>query len=229
MERQDVVFFVAGILIVLLIALFLKPALSGESPVLTLDFGNTTEDPAPSPTAAPQTAVPTETPIPTPTAKVATGWDGNVQEIGFVDPSTYQVDFNESMPYSASHPLSTPKERNLVIFATITGRWSGTTEIFTIPTPSWELHYTATESVEPGTVFPRMKIQVMDANDPNRIVRIIDSGILNTLTWEDEESDPRPWTEKFYEGERGYYLVITTHFVSSYRIDIMLPQESDTS
>jgi hypothetical protein len=228
MERQDVAFFVAGILIVLVIALFLKPAITGESPVLNLDLSDITDESTPQPTTAPETVVPTATPVPTPTATTAIEWDGSVQDIDFVDPAIYQVDFDESMPYSASQPVSSPKDKSLVTFATITGRWSGTTEIFTIPSPSWELHYTATESVEPGSVYPRMKIQVMDADDPNRIVRLIDSGILNTLNWKDDggsEDNTRPWTEKFYEGDRGYYLVITTHFVSSYRIDIMVSKE----
>ena len=40
-----------------------------------------------------------------------------------------------------------------------------------------------------------------------------------------QESDPRPWKEKFYEGQRNYYFVINTQALSSYTIEIRVPEE----
>jgi hypothetical protein len=67
-------------------------------------------------------------------------------------------------------------------------------------------------------------LQVMDADDPNRIVRTITPpGGLDFTVW--KESDPRPWKEKFYEGQRNYYFVINTQALSSYTIEIRVPEE----
>ena len=39
------------------------------------------------------------------------------------------------------------------------------------------------------------------------------------------ESDPRPWKEKFYEGQQNYYFVINTQALTSYTIEIRVPEE----
>ncbi len=49
----------------------------------------------------------------------------------------------------------------------------------------------------------------MDADDPNRIVQTITPpGGLDSSLW--TESDPRPWKEKFFEGQKNYFFIITT-------------------
>jgi hypothetical protein len=64
----------------------------------------------------------------------------------------------------------------------------------------------------------------MDANDPNRIVRTITPpGGLDLTLW--KESDPRPWKEKFYEGQKNYFFIITTQSLSSYSIEIRVPAD----
>ncbi len=83
-------------------------------------------------------------------------------------------------------------------------------------------------------------------SDPNRIVRSISppggidinlwKGIRNpinpavttrqnrvTLDPSVPVVDPRPWTEKFYEGQRGYYFIINSQLIASYSIDIRVP------
>jgi hypothetical protein len=91
-------------------------------------------------------------------------------------------------------------------------------------------------------------LQVMDGSDPNRIVRTITppggidlnlwTGIKKSVTAdysnlptnlqkstssEIKTSDPRPWTEKFYEGQRSYYFIIRTQSLESYTIEIKVP------
>ena len=46
-------------------------------------------------------------------------------------------------------------------------------------------------------------------------------GGLDSSLW--TESDPRPWKEKFYEGQHNYYFVINTQALSSYTIEIRVP------
>jgi hypothetical protein len=90
-------------------------------------------------------------------------------------------------------------------------------------------------------------IQVMDGDDPNRIVRTITPpGGIDINLWKGGGSDggdyptrtskyaseitvvvtpvdPRPWTEKFYEGQRNYYFVVTAKSLNSYSMEIKVP------
>ena len=94
---------------------------------------------------------------------------------------------------------------------------------------------------------PEFTVIVMDGDDPNRIVRTITPpGGIDSDLWagksrdeagkqidreadedlaakEKKELDPRPWTEKFYEGQRNYYFVIKTQSIQSYSMTIQVP------
>jgi hypothetical protein len=98
-----------------------------------------------------------------------------------------------------------------------------------------------------SVVNPVFTIQVMDAGDPNRIVRLITPpGGINPALWAGItptvptvtprpkyatiaptptliNTDPRPWTEKFFEGQRSYYFIITSQYINSYKIEIRVP------
>jgi hypothetical protein len=224
MERQDVVFLAIALCIVIIIALVVKPVLSGES-IGELPFlPNSSRQAPPTQTVIPTPLPPTSIPPTAPTAPTPTPpWDGTVHQVGFVDPSTYHIDLSEYTPGTGVQPSTPPPSRQMVTYAVIQGRWSGTTEIITIPFPYWEMHYTVTELTEPGYVFPSINIQVMDADDPNRFVRIVNPGILDPRNW--KENDPRPWVERFFEGGRNYYFVITTRFVRSYSLEIKVPKQ----
>ncbi|MDT8357394.1 MAG: hypothetical protein RQ758_02700 [Methanomicrobiaceae archaeon] len=218
MERQDIAFLVIAIIVVMVVALIIKPVMSGEEIPFLPDGADPVETPA-VPTPRPPTPIPvTSTPVPTETPR----WDGKVQNVGFVDPSSYRINLSEHQPSETGQPVTLPPDNRMTTFAVIEGRWSGTTEIITIPYPYWELRYTAEPLTDPGYVYPSINIQVMDATDPNRFVRILNPGILDPRGW--EENDPRPWEERFFEGERNYYFVITARFLKSYRIEIMIPE-----
>jgi hypothetical protein len=162
----------------------------------------------------------------------------------------------------------------MTTYATFSGKYSGTTQIMYIPFPYWELWYTVDPEVEQKSakvevtqakgdygagssssgisgsytsVKPQFTLQVMDANDPNRIVRVItppggidlnlwlgiapttpSSSILKTRPSSDyttsiKNTDPRPWKEKFFEGQRDYYFIINSQNLKSYKIDIRVP------
>jgi len=277
MDKKDVMYGVAALVIILIIALVIKPVATGH-PVNTGIPVPTT--PAPTLTAitpfstgvitpiTPITPIPTpsQTPTPTPT------WDASVKNVEFVNSSVYGISPDASLP-NGSRLDTIPLNNSMTSFAKISGKFSGTTQIIKIPFPSWQLVYTvdpvaepALKTVQPASTSksgvassgvqgsysgatPTFNIQVMDANDPNRIVRTISppggidlnlwKGIKNTVnpavtnvklgkattSADVPYNDPRPWTEKFYEGQRSYYFIIKSELLNSYSIDIQVPSK----
>jgi hypothetical protein len=272
MDKKDVMYGVAAIVIILVMALVVKPMMTGQPvntgipvPVTTAAVRNTTFAPVTSPVPTPvvTTPSPVSTPSPAPT------WDKSVQTVGFVNSSTYGVSLTEALPNGTrfdNQPLNT----SMTSFAKINGQFSGTTQVISIPFPYWELVYTVDPVAEtkPGSVkvtptkgsavaysgvqgsfsgtTPEFTIQVMDAEDPNRIVRTISPpGGIDINLWTGVKGsinpastakasrlanpadipvvDPRPWTEKFFEGQRSYYFIINAQLLNSYSIDIRVP------
>jgi hypothetical protein len=276
MDKKDIMYIIGGLCIILIIALIVKPILTGKP----INTGIPTPTPTPIPfienIAAPVvidttilTTIPTTEPTPTPIQT----WDTKTKGVVFVDPSTYGVSFNQSIPQGTKidNILS---NTSMISYAKINGKYSGTTQSINIPFPSWQLVYTITPiaplqpakvAVVPtkgesnaysgisgsySSVTPQFSIQVMDAMDPNRIVRTITppggvdfnlwmgtkKSVTNpqvltsgnqkaTVSSDTVYVDPRPWTEKFYEGQRTYYFIIKTQSIESYSIDIKIPSE----
>jgi len=265
----------AAVVIILVMALVVKPMMTGQPvnigipvPATTAVIHNTTTSPVITlvRTTVPET--PTSTPMPLPT------WNRSVQTVGFVNSSEYGVNLIEDIPNGTRFD-NLPLNTSMVSFAKINGKFSGTTQIIKIPFPYWELVYTVdpVEETKPSAVEikptkgtgssysvaysgiegsysgakPEFIIQVMDAEDPNRIVRTITppggidinlwkgiKGSINpgstlrkgqeaTTSSDTIYADPRPWTEKFFEGQRSYYFIITAHILKSYNIDIRVP------
>ena len=274
MAKEDIQWAVLGILILIVVALVVKPMATGEPP----NIGLPTPTPEPV-TAEPTTIPPTAITLP-PTTATATlptpvpTWDESVKKIGFVDPSTYGVNLTSSLPNSTKIPSGDAAVRgDLTTYATFSGKYSGTTQVINIPFPYWELWYTVdpittytradTESeataiptvrsvsgvavnAQEGSyssLMPQISIQVMDGTDPNRIVRTVSPpGGIDPTLWEantnaldkieDDDkkeamartyTDPRPWKEKFYEGQRSYFFIIKTSLINSYTINIKVP------
>lgn len=213
MEREDLLSLAAGLIIVLVIALFIKPMISdGPIDVPTPDLGQvqTTTVPTPAPL----------TPAPTPTQ----AWDGKVHEIGFVDPATYHLNITDEQVRWRETPASEVETKAMIPYATIRGTGSGTTEIIHIPVPYWELRY----DVDPyNTNYGYLNVQVMDAADPNRFVRIVTLqrpdlilGENATAAWKADT-----WKETFYEGQRDYWFVINTRCIRSYTLEVLVPEK----
>ncbi len=268
MDKKDIMYIVGGLAIILIIALVLKPALTGKPVNTGIPVATTTPPPINTITAnasiitsaittvTPITTEPTPTPIPT--------WDKNVSSVAFVNPSTYGVSFNQSLPDGTRIDSTAYRNTSMTTIAKINGQYSGTTQIINIPFPYWEIWYTVDPFADMGgqkqtlssstvkgpagsndvviqgsfsTPMPTFTIQVMDAYDPNRIIRTITPpGGLDKALWAGKSvttgsknestitiPDPRPWKEKFYEGNNNYYFVINTHAINSYGIDIRVP------
>lgn len=215
MERADLLSLVAGLIIVVVIALVVKPMIA-DGPGNTLSPDNGTAQVMPTVTPIPESS---PTPSPTPS------WDGKVHEIGFVDPTTYHLNSTTSDPITMGvFPSRNSSSNTMVTYATVHGTGSGTTEIIHIPTPYWELRY----DVDPyNTDFGYFNVQVMDATDPNRFVRIVTlqrsdlvQGEEATAKWKKEN-----WKETFYEGQKDYWFVINTQCIRSYTLQIMVPEK----
>ena len=269
-------YLVAALALVLVIALVIKPVVTGQpldtgipvsSPTLQITTLITH-------TSSPVSAVVTvsQKPVPITSAPVPTWNPGAVQTVVFVDPSAYGLSTNDTELRGTRIDASS-RNTSMTTFATLGSSQgaSGTTNIMYIPFPYWELEYTVepapklTQSVfeitptggsgiahsgiegSYSTVKPEFKIQVMDGDDPNHIVRTItppggidldlwlgnkpEGGEYPTRTSRYESQvtpdvtpvDPRPWTEKFYEGQRNYYFIFTAKGLNSYSMKINVP------
>ena len=271
MDKKDVMYGVAAIAIILVMALVVRPMMTGQPvntgipvPTTTIAVVNTTA--APVTTLVPPAVMTTTKPTPTP----STTWNKTVQNLSFVNSSIYGVSLTEAIPNGTRFD-NLPPNTNMTSFAKINGKSSGTTQVMKIPFPYWELVYTVDPVAEtkPSSVVvtgtkgsgiaagsgvqgsysgasPQFTVQVMDAEDPNRIVRTISppggidinlwkgiKGSINpastakagrvTNSADTPITDPRPWTEKFYEGCRSYYFIINAQLLNSYSIDIRVP------
>lgn len=274
MDKKDITYIIAAFCIILVIAFVIKPIATGQPVNTGISFAT----PTPSITATPLVVyanitsmvpiITTTQPTPVPT------WNQKAQTVGFVDPGTYHLSTNQSLPQGTQINATQP-DTNRTIYATISGKYSGTTQVINIPFPYWELSYTIDPMIGPksgpaiqsiaitptlgqglsysgiqgsyASVSPAFSIQVMDATDPNRIVRSISppggidpdlwEGILPTTPGYTQapkyaevaptatlgNTDPRPWTEKFFEGQRGYYFIINSQYLNSYTIKILVP------
>jgi len=179
------------------------------------------------------TAVPTTTTEPVPTASLV--WNGSKQTVEFVDPGTYNVNLTSFVPRNLSLTQSPYRitDYTSLLASPITGQYSGTTQVINIPFPYWELWYTV-ETASPdlrgqsealssySSVLPMFSIDVVDPENPSSLVRTITPpGSLDPLLWKTD--DPRPWKEKFLEGNNQYYFIIRANTLSSYSIDIVVP------
>jgi hypothetical protein len=273
MDKKDIMYMAGAFCIILIVALVIKPVVTGHPvnigipvaptpqptlPLVTPDSGGmsmpvTTETTTPIPTPAP-------TPVPT--------WDATVKTVDFVDPSSYGISMNQSLP-GGTKIDSYSREINMTTFATLSGQYSGTTQIMDIPFPYWEMWYTVepagamggkgmtvgsstvtgpkqsgVKGIGSATVIqgsfsvtnPSFTLQVIDADDPNRIVRTITppggldkdlwSGTSVTGDYSDTTTtveDPRPWKEKFFEGQKRYYFIINAHSIESYTLELRIP------
>jgi hypothetical protein len=254
MDKKDIMYVVAALGIILVIAIVIKPLVTGQPVNTGISLPTTTPavtlKPTPhvyietTPVLIPVVTTIPPTPVPT--------WDSNKKTVGFVDPGTYGISMTESLP-GGTRINTTSVKKATTSYAAISGQYSAATQVMNVPFPYWELWYTvepagptggkgqtlgtstATGSKEQGSTIsviqgsfsvtnPAFTIQVMDAEDPNRIVRTITPpGGLDKSLWTGEAGDPRPWKERFFEGARKYYFIIYAHSVSSYSLDIRVP------
>jgi hypothetical protein len=218
-KKQDFLYVVLAIAVVLVLALVIKPAATGGLPGLWgAEEPEPAVTPAWTPSMSPATMIPTPTPVPT--------WDGKPQPIGFIDPATYHIQFEENR-LNLTTPLSgagtAPGTTRWVTYAAIDGQWSGTTGIVRVPFPLWRLDYSDTTTT--NYEIPFFNCQVMDAEDPNRFVRIVTLNFPDFLAMKEKpDLKKEQWVTTFYEGYHDYYFVINTRRIDSYHVKIQVPE-----
>ncbi|MDO8840752.1 MAG: hypothetical protein Q7J09_07395 [Methanocalculus sp.] len=241
MDKKDGITFLIGIVFVIIVAVVIKPMATGESPDLSIPAipGMGSPERTTPPTSVPGAVPLGQITIPHPSTVEGSGigdsptqvWDGKPIELGYVDPATYKLTQEEGGITSRRPVESGEGMTTLETYAIFEGKFSGTSQIFSIPFPRWELWYSITPSVRPiaegasqAVGYPQFSITVMDAQDPGRKVGTLSpGGIIDDRGW--SENDPRPWKQKFYEGGRSYYLVIDSRLIESYTIEIKVPMQ----
>ncbi|HZK30630.1 MAG TPA: hypothetical protein VFC43_05280 [Methanoregula sp.] len=131
-----------------------------------------------------------------------------------------------------------PDSSGLTTLITVTGQFGKTSGTFYVPGGYWELWYTADPLITGGqdsvsasgsnsALFPYLSIQVIDTKNSDRVVETVESpGGLDKTLWAKSGQDPRPWKQKFYEGNKEYRFVITTKHLKSYTIEARIPKSS---
>ena len=216
MKRADILILTTGLLIVLVIALLVKPMIIGGSNDSLFQDNGTAQAVSQAVSSTPTL----EEPLPTPSPY----WNGTVYEIGFVDPTPYLQNNTDEQIQMTEFPPRNISNNTMITYAMVHGTGSGATEIFHIPTPYWELRY----DVNPYNIeFGHFNVTVMDTTDPSKFVRIVTLGISelaqgkkSTAKWKAEN-----WKEIFYEGQKDYRFVINTQCIRSYTLQIMVPEK----
>jgi len=130
-----------------------------------------------------------------------------------------------------------PESSKFTTLITVTGQSGKTSDTFTVPQGYWELWYSADPLITGGqdsvsasgsnsALFPYFSIQVIDIKNSDRIVETVEpQGGLDKTLWVKSGMDPRPWKQKFYEGNTEYRFVIITKHLKSYAIEARIPKE----
>ena len=123
---------------------------------------------------------------------------------------------------------------NVKTIASITGGSGHQLVNVTIPYGYWEMWYTADPISTGGqeshaatgsqsAVFPSLSIVVRDPATGQEIGTVEPPGGLDTTLWQ-RSGDPRPWSKKFYVGDKELAFDITARHIISYTIGVRIPK-----
>jgi hypothetical protein len=130
-----------------------------------------------------------------------------------------------------------PESSKFTTLITVTGQSGKTSDSFSVPGGYWELWYTADPLITGGqdsvsatgsnsALFPSLSIKIID-KDSRRVVETVEpQGGLDKTLWVKSGLDPRPWKQKFYEGNNEYYFVVSARHLNSYTIEARIPKSS---
>ena len=141
------------------------------------------------------------------------------------------------IPTTASLTSAFSGSPGLTTLISVTGKTGQTSDAFNVTGGYWELRYTAdpiatggqdsvSSSGSNSAVFPYLQIQVIDKNSDRVVTSVEPPGGLDKNLWQKSGLDPRPWKQKFYEGNKEYYFVITAKHLTSYTVEARIPTSS---
>lgn len=207
MERRDILVIAGALFVVLILAVIVKPMLTGQP--VNLGLPQATPTPEPVDTGfSPQTSVPGAemTPGPVP--------EGTVVQPGTPAP----VETATALPEPTSinwqpDPENPMPAIQMIEYADIIGKYTGSTAEFRIPTPYWEISY----NVTPSGSDPVFQMDVIEKDGTRGEDKIIRSMIYR------QGKIPDPKEGRFFEGGRDYYLQITADQLEKYQVKISIP------
>lgn len=212
MERRDILVIAAALIVVLILAVVVKPMLTHQAPNLGLPQAPAPSVPVEQGASEPAIVTgPTEielTPEPTPvqtitsTINKSSSESQNTQLLPTLTPVSWQPDADNPMPAV-----------QMVNYADIVGKYTGTTAPFRIPTPYWEIAY----NVTPSGSSPVFLMDVVEQGVSGEADKSIRSMVYR------QGKQPDPKEGRFFEGGRDYYLNITADQIEKYRITISIP------
>jgi hypothetical protein len=203
MNKGDYLVIIAAFIIVLLMAVVVKPLLTGEEVV----FLPKSPEPVimqPGQTGIVQPEITMPVPVQT-TPEMTVPPTPSVTEIG---PTVTKTPEGSMWQPNPDMPMPSIQ---MVPYATLTSKYNGKTGTFLMPYPYWEIQYT----VIPLGENPVFVLDVMEEGvQKDRLVR--------TITWR-PGTEPDPKEGRFFEGGRYYYFVITAEELQEYTITISVP------
>jgi len=188
--------------------------------------------PTPAATAAPppDETQPVGGSLPAPTPPVPTRGEEIPRSLGFVDPATYRIPTPTPTPTMMRPPDDVRVSSKMVEYAVVSCDYPPrilATEVYHIPFPYWAINVSAT----PMNDYPWLKIEIRDANDPNRVVEELQysrGDILSNFSVDNNttESEARKSEElTIREGYGDYYFIIRSESLKTLDIRILVPEK----
>lgn len=208
MEKRDIIVIIVAIFIVFIMAVVVKPIITGQPVVFVPETTQTEIIEVPNYSSPSQQMVnaPSEiilTPEPTTIPETEVPVSDILPERNFspvLEPMTWQPDPDNPMPAI-----------QMTNYAEIVGKYTGLTDKFRIPTPYWEIHY----NVTPMDSASEFSMDIKEVNNEGNTT-------IRTLVWQNGKTlDPRE--VRFFEGGKEYYLSINANQLKEYRILIQIP------
>jgi hypothetical protein len=212
MERRDIMVIAGALIVVLILAVFVKPMLTGQPVNLGIP-----QAPSVVPTervstgVTPEPSAPLATPAPAVTLITPSGLEPSVspgtgERQGAVLPAPTKVSWQPD----PDNPMPAVQ---MVEYADIVGKYTGRTAPFRIPTPYWEISY----NVTPSGALPVFQMDIIEKGDVGSEDKTIRSMVYR------EGKVPDLKEGRFFEGGRDYYLKITADQLEKYRVIISIP------
>jgi len=213
MERRDIMVIAGALIVVLVLAVVVKPMLTGQAPNLGLPEATpvvpmepvspvgTTEPSASLVSPGPGETLPTPS-VPDESTRAPEHGEGG----GVVLPAPTKVSWQPD-------PENPMPAVQMVEYADIVGRYTGSTAPFRIPTPYWEISY----NVSPSGPLPVFAMDIVEKGDPGSADKTI-----RTMVYR-QGKVPDLKEGRFFEGGRDYYLKITADQLEKYRVIVSIP------
>jgi hypothetical protein len=102
-------------------------------------------------------------------------------KIAFVNPSSYGISLNLSLP-NGTRIDSAGRNTSRITYATISGQYSATTQVMYIPFPYWELWYTVEPAGKMGGKDQKLSSLIVKGAEGSGISHSVMQGSFSVIT-----------------------------------------------